>query len=504
MNHADALSDQIRKKIAELKTDQKPYQPEPYPFIPKLDPEVDKAAFSEHRRLYESLLDRLNQTYITNPGLMQPIRLNELMEKLNQVAADSTPPASRGIRGFLKRKIRNMIRSILLRELDVIPSLTVQTLNELNQGLRDFADRQRDFNAGLAHFGQSIVPVMDEKVRRPIDSCRSLDEKFNTLLGENVTLLQQRMDILFEGLDRRHTELVTWLKNTLADFERIQNAFQELDRETRRALIAQDRKLCISATSKPAVPPSEPPTFAPPPLDGYAYYEFERQNRGPEEAIRQSQIEYLEKISLHSPVLDVGCGRGEFLELLRDRNIEASGIDLNSEMVDRCREKGLDVERSSVLDHLRRTPAESLGAITAFQVIEHLSSWETDLFLSLAFTTLKPGGILVLETINTSSVYALLQFYFRDPTHQMPRHPETYRFLLESHGFQDVNVTFRSAPTDAWPGSVMTPPTFGDSHLGEYFREIASRIERLKSVVFAECDIVLTGSKAGERSGDRK
>ncbi len=503
MNPADPLSDQIRKKIAQLKTDQKPYQPEPYPFVPALDPEIDKAAFSEHRRQYESLLDRLNETYITNPVFMHPEHLNELMEKLNRAATNSAPPVSSGIRGILKRKLRTLIRSLLLQELDVIPSLTIQTLNELNRGLREFADRQRDFNACLAHFGQSIVPVMDEKVRKPIESCKSLDEKFNTLLGENVTLLQQRMDVLFEGLDRRHTELVTWLKNTLSEFARIQVAFSELDRETRRALMAQDRKLSAS-TVTPSVSPVAQHATAPPPLDGYAYYEFERQNRGPEEAIRRSQADYLDMIALHHPVLDIGCGRGEFLELLRNQKIEARGIDLNSEMVDRCREKGLDVDRASAMDHLQRTPAGSIGAITAFQVIEHLSMQEADEFLSLAFNALKPGGILVLETINTSSVYALLQFYFRDPTHQMPRHPETYRFLMETHGFHDVKVTYRSTPTEVWPESALTLPAVGDRHLEEYLREIASRIDRLKTAVYADCDIVLTGSKAGDRADDRE
>ena len=146
-----------------------------------------------------------------------------------------------------------------------------------------------------------------------------------------------------------------------------------------------------------------------------------------------------------SDVLDVGCGRGEFLELLRDKGISARGIDLNEEMAAVSRERGLDVRSGDALSYLLAQPDGSLGGLFAAQVVEHLEPDYLMRFLEAAYHKLRPGSKIVLETINAACWYAFFSSYIRDVTHVRPLHPDTLRYLVSASGFQRVTVRF-SAP----------------------------------------------------------
>jgi O-antigen chain-terminating methyltransferase len=144
-------------------------------------------------------------------------------------------------------------------------------------------------------------------------------------------------------------------------------------------------------------------------------------------------------------VLDVGCGRGEFLSLLRDAGIRARGIDLNDAMVDVCRERGLDAVAADALTYLRRQPDASLGGLFAAQVVEHLQPGYLTQLLDAACEKLRPGAAIVLETINPACWFAFFESYVRDITHERPLHPETLQFLLVASGFHAVEIRY-SAP----------------------------------------------------------
>jgi O-antigen chain-terminating methyltransferase len=146
-----------------------------------------------------------------------------------------------------------------------------------------------------------------------------------------------------------------------------------------------------------------------------------------------------------SDVLDVGCGRGEFLELLRARGISARGIDINDEMAAVCRGRGLDATAGDALGYLLAQPDGSLGGLFAAQVVEHLEPDYLMRFLEAAYHKLRPGSKIVLETINAACWYAFFSSYIRDVTHVRPLHPDTLRYLVNASGFQKVAVRF-SAP----------------------------------------------------------
>ena len=155
-------------------------------------------------------------------------------------------------------------------------------------------------------------------------------------------------------------------------------------------------------------------------------------------------MSYLPYFDGATEVLDVGCGRGEFLELLRDRGISARGIDLNREMVEQCRERNLTVDEGDLLSFLQRQPDASLGGLFASQVVEHLEPDYLLQALDAAFHKLRPGSKIILETINVASWSAFFQSYVRDITHKRPLHPETLQYLATASGFQKVDVVFKS------------------------------------------------------------
>lgn len=178
------------------------------------------------------------------------------------------------------------------------------------------------------------------------------------------------------------------------------------------------------------------------------YCNFEDAFRGSREDIRERLRVYLpcvrEVVSgqAEAAVLDVGCGRGEWLELLRDEGIRARGIDSNATVVTRCRGLGLDVEVGDCLRYFAATPDASLDVVTAFQLVEHLP-WE--LFLTLLdeiARVLRPGGAFIVETPNPENVLVGANSFYADPTHVKPTPASTTRFMMEARGFCRVEVLF--------------------------------------------------------------
>ena len=175
------------------------------------------------------------------------------------------------------------------------------------------------------------------------------------------------------------------------------------------------------------------------------YFAFEARMRASTDEIRERQRPYVELLRGRGPVLDVGCGRGELLRLLRDEGTEARGVDADADMVAFARGEGLDVRQEDLLDALAATADGSLGAITALQVVEHLPPPVLTRFLAGAVRALRPGGLLILETINPASP-AALRHYFADLTHAQPLVPETLELLARHAGFASVEITFMNEP----------------------------------------------------------
>jgi SAM-dependent methyltransferase len=165
-----------------------------------------------------------------------------------------------------------------------------------------------------------------------------------------------------------------------------------------------------------------------------AYVEFEGHFRGSRAEIQERQRPYLDLLSGHEPVLDLGCGRGELLELLRDAGIAARGVDLDVGMVRAATDLGLDASVGDLFDALADAPDGSLGAVVSFQVAEHLPPEDLRRLLGEVHRALADDGVVVLETVNPHSLRAF-RFFWLDITHRIPLFPESLLSLARGCGF---------------------------------------------------------------------
>ena len=203
-------------------------------------------------------------------------------------------------------------------------------------------------------------------------------------------------------------------------------------------------------------------------LDAF-YASFDDQFRGTRAEIKKRLRIYLPILRKQGigtaamPVLDVGCGRGEWLELLQEQDLDATGIDTNRVLIGQCREIGLKVIEEDLLKYLHGVADNALGAVTGFHIVEHLPLEALTEFLDQTVRVLKPGGLVIFETPNPHNVLVgSCNFYF-DPTHRNPIPSQVLSFLIEARGFVDVQVMNLNPSDDT--------PVDDDSELAKRFNE---------------------------------
>jgi O-antigen chain-terminating methyltransferase len=260
---------------------------------------------------------------------------------------------------------------------------------------------------------------------------------------------------------------------TAASNERAQQLLRELEERLTRV---ERRGGTGVAAAPPATVAAQPAAAALP-----DYFAFESRMRGSVDAIRERQRRYLEDFRDAAPVLDVGCGRGELLQLLREAGVEARGIDADADMVAYARGEGLEVEQADLVQYLEGLDERTLGGIFMGQVVEHLPPGVLVRSLELAAAKLRPGGLLVAETINPLSPLAL-RHYFADLTHAQPLVPETLELLARQSGFAQTEVRYLNEPAEK-----LTEP---DDPV------IAANVRRLNELLFAPLDYALVARTA--------
>jgi len=176
------------------------------------------------------------------------------------------------------------------------------------------------------------------------------------------------------------------------------------------------------------------------------YVSFEDRFRGPRDEIKERVRVYLPHVKKAVettgclPVLDLGCGRGEWMELLKENDIKAQGVDLNRVMVSQCHARGFDVIEADVITHLRGLNSGTLSVISGFHIVEHLPFKTVIALFDEALRVLKPGGIVIFETPNPENLLVGACSFYNDPTHQNPIPPMTLSFLAEARGFVNVEI----------------------------------------------------------------
>ncbi len=179
-------------------------------------------------------------------------------------------------------------------------------------------------------------------------------------------------------------------------------------------------------------------------LDDF-YINFEDRFRGSEKEVAERQKIYLPRLMKvsplnKSPIVDIGCGRGEFLQLLEREKLPAIGVDINDEMIKRAGEKGLEVINSDAIKYLRNRRPNSISAITGFHIVEHIPFNDLLGLFEASFNSLKNGGIVIFETPNPENLVVGSCNFYNDPSHLKPIPPEVLKFALESIGFVDAEI----------------------------------------------------------------
>lgn len=273
---------------------------------------------------------------------------------------------------------------------------------------------QRNFNHSILH-----------SLRITLDGIRDMNR--------TTADLQEQVDQLSKKLHEKSAILNYTKKGLVLQERRVDILLKEL-----RSQMSGSPNVTADCSSGPeAIEITDP-----------LYLAFENEFRGSRDEIRQRLQEYLPLIrecqagDTGRDILDIGCGRGEWLEIMKAENLVARGIDLNDVLVEECQQRNLDVSKDDALTHLRELPDNSLGAITAFHLIEHLDLDTRIALFDESVRVLKPGGIAIFETPNPQNLLVGSCDFWSDPTHLKPLYPGTHKFLMEYRGFCDVDLLF--------------------------------------------------------------
>lgn len=251
-----------------------------------------------------------------------------------------------------------------------------------------------------------------------------------------------------------------------------------------------DRAVQRAEARSPLVPihPSEAVSPSVGMAQQFDYLGFEDRFRGPEEQVADRLRHHLPRLAGQGPVLDLGCGRGELLRLLKDSDTEAWGVDSDAHMAEAARVRGVAVEHGDLFVALEACEPESLGAITSFHVIEHLSLNDQIRLIRMSRRALRPEGVLLLETPNPLSLVAGSINFLRDPTHVRPLHPDTLAFMMESEGFARAEIE-QLAPI---PAEHRVPRVDASSEVAE---QVNAALDVIDKVLFGPQDVAVIGTR---------
>jgi O-antigen chain-terminating methyltransferase len=180
---------------------------------------------------------------------------------------------------------------------------------------------------------------------------------------------------------------------------------------------------------------------------GFDYLRFYSRFRSPPDELKKHQAIFLEYFEGCRNVLDIGCGRGEFLELLRDHGIGGRGVDVDQEMISLCKSHGLNAEQADAIDYLQGLSPGNIDGIFMDDVIEHLETRYMMRLLDMIGSRIAKGRYFVVKTINPISLATFTDYYL-DVTHVRALHPEALKYMVESAGFGNVVVRFLARVPD--------------------------------------------------------
>ena len=275
-----------------------------------------------------------------------------------------------------------------------------------------------------------------------------------------VTLIESNFrELVKSQLDRTNIEIQ---KRLWADLEHIRVEYEALI-HTELRVIRQRAGAAAQAGIAPAQLASTPTADN---ALAFDYGRFAERFRGSEDYVKNGQKFYLPYFTDRKDVLDIGCGRGEFLDLMREAGVAARGIELSAESVDRCRQKGLQAEVADLFTYLDGLADASLDGVFSAQVVEHLPPNRLPEMIRLAAQKLARGGVIAIETPNPQCLAIFATHFYLDPTHRRPIPHALLSFYMEEYGIGRIEVHPRSPAIESMPALASLPDDFRNEFFG--------------------------------------
>ena len=400
------------------------------------------------RAAYPTLLGRKAEKSEIQQGLAQ---LRSGFDKFEVLAALRYSPEgiahNAEVHGLRRARLKNRLRQIPIIGKLILSAYGVTLIEPRHRHVNarlDLLTRQNKLVQDGLHSHKDLMQAQLEVQQRMLneqqkalqEQQRQLKEQYSYLKNQQVALDQQHQ-AQHQQADE-FNRLVAELQQAKNVQQELRARLQHLERQPRQIAVAADNSAStVVATVEPAQHQSAVP-------DSF-YLAFENRFRGDAETIRERQSYYLpmldEVAPLASglPLVDIGCGRGEWLQMLPER-FKRIGIDLNSMNVEACHAQGLEAVQQDALIWLANQPENSVAAVTAFHVIEHLSFEQFNVLLDECQRVLAPGGVVIFETPNPENLISAATHFYTDPTHLHPLPPAFTEFLVEFKGFDDVQI----------------------------------------------------------------
>ena len=368
--------------------------------------------------------------------------------------------------------------------------------------------RQQQFNAHVVRHMNELQKTIEE-LRNAAEELSRLEERFaerSEAIDRRFSEKDAEKDAAFSAISARFNEAAKVYDEIEGQIGELMALRSMLRTALERAPAASEAGRITKKTVTPKTPEIEPTSWSQLTewMEDEDYRSFQDRFRGNPEVIAERMREHVVRFDgVEGRVADLGCGRGEFLDLLAEAGIDAIGVEINATGAEECRRRGHDAVVSDLLEWLSEQKDASLGGVFMAQVIEHLAPTDWQRFVELAAAKLEAGGRLVVETINPGSLYALARAYVVDPTHIRPVHPELLSFLARRSGLCAVDVQFQApVPDEERPTGLAFFQGDTSVEMSEELAAIREAMSRLDQICCAPQEYTLQATRPalGERA----
>ncbi len=408
------------------------------------------------KRLVARALDwHVREQVEFNRGVMTAVEaileaLNENNRALARLAHADAEAEARS-----EQRLDELGESVAQR-LDAI-AMRLEDLRNEAVGLRKEAVELKDVRTHWAQWRQEWEHKLSVNEMQFLRATADLQSAFQyrvTQIESNFRDMVRTQHADFTGaVDRSGLDIQ---KRLWEDLHKVRAEFEKL--------IHTELRLIRQRASLPAVEPTPLASYISPPVLDYA--RFAERFRGSEQYVAEKQALYLPLFQDCTDVLDIGCGRGEFLALMKEKGVSARGVDLSAESVAFCRSRGLQVESGDFFTCFGDVPDATVGGIFCAQVVEHIAPDRIPELVRLAAAKLVRGAPLVIETPNPECLAIFATHFYLDPTHTRPVPSTLLRFYMEESGIGQIEVRPLSPAVETMPVLATLPEDFRNAFFG--------------------------------------